>query len=100
MEFVKSDIQQKIVEFVKPLQCYLCQTLTSTSILLNIISYLQLLLDEYLLFTDIILDISIRVPNYLDVIIPSLVSTVPLDWNILSKYLVEPLSLGNLIQFS
>jgi len=37
---------------------------------------------EYLLFTDIILDVSIIVPNHLDTIISGLVSNVVLDWNV------------------
>jgi len=41
-------------------------TPTPTSILLRIIPYLQLLSDEYLLFTDIILDVSIKVSDHLD----------------------------------
>jgi len=59
-----------------------------------------MLLDKYLIFIDIILDVSIRVLDYLDVIISSLVSTVLLDWNIFQKYLVELSSLGDLILFS
>ena len=56
--------------------------LTTASILMNIISCLCLLSDKYLLFLNNILDISIRVLNYLDIIISCLIRTVLLYWNI------------------
>ena len=57
-------------------------TLTTASIFVIISLYSQLLLDKCLLFLDIILDISIRIPNYLDTIISCLISTVLPDWKI------------------
>jgi len=57
-------------------------TPTTASIFVIITLYLQLLTDEYLLFLDIILDVSTRVPDYLDTIIPYLVSTILPDCNV------------------
>lgn len=57
-------------------------TPTTASIFVIITLYLQLPTDECLLFLDIILDVSTRVPDYLDIIIPYLVSTILPDWNI------------------
>jgi len=57
-------------------------TPTTFSTFVIIILYLQLLSDKCLLFPDIILDVSTRVSNYLDIIISCLVSTVLPNWNV------------------